>query len=93
MLNTRMARGVSSASQLKTFVTTLQDRDFPAYYIEFELREEKVPLPLGWLLSERARKEMQRQFGTPKDCSEVTGIENPCSYGEILKLLRMKIER
>lgn len=65
LLNTREARGASAVRQLVTAIATLKANDHDAAMLPFELREERVPLPLGWLLSQQARDDMKNQLGGP----------------------------
>lgn len=82
LLNTRDARGANAVEQLRTAISILQENTHLAEMIEFELKEEHVPLTLGWLLSNKARHGMQRQLGRPTACSTVTDIQNECSWGK-----------
>jgi predicted acylesterase/phospholipase RssA len=91
LLNTREARGDTSINQLNTAISALLDDQIPARFIEFQLFEANVALPLGWLLSKSAREEMKRQLGQPRPCEMTVGIENPCSFeGVIDRLMRHK---
>lgn len=87
LLNTREARGETAIRQLHTAITTLQDEHQLADFIEFQLFENEVSLPLGWLLSKQAREEMKRQLGQPKECIAVVDIDNPCSAGQVINAL------
>lgn len=74
LLNTRGARGNDAVRQLQTAIRNLQDgqatdqNECPlgslACMFNLELNEEKVKLPLGWLLSIQSRCEIQRQVGS-----------------------------
>jgi hypothetical protein len=80
LLNTRGARGADSVRQIQNTidgltpqpaakdattaaVTTGNDAQ-SASIIAFELMEEKVSLPLGWLLSDISRCDMQQQISS-----------------------------
>lgn len=91
LLNTREARGETAIKQLNTAITTLQDGGKPSEFIEFQLFENEVALPLGWLLSRQAREEMKRQLGQAAKCGTVVGVDNSCSSGQVIsELLRNK---
>jgi predicted acylesterase/phospholipase RssA len=66
LFNTQVARGIAATAQLQTAITTLQDQpNHKAAMYSFEFNDSKVRLPLGWLLSQAARKELSRQLETP----------------------------
>lgn len=46
-----------------------------------------VPVPLGWVLSESARRELKRQLGSPHSCSGSRDASNGCSLTRILQRL------
>lgn len=62
LLNTRGARGATSVRQMNAAVVPFRNSKRPADIIAFELREGQVPLPLGWLLSNKACVEITRQW-------------------------------
>lgn len=79
LLNTRGARGADSVRQIQNTIdelnllspkdTTTMTGDsagsgLSASIIAFEIAEEKVALPLGWLLSDRSRCDMQQQISS-----------------------------
>lgn len=84
LLNTRDARGETAVKQLNTAITTLQDEGKLSGLIEFQLYEGDTALPLGWLLSKKAREEMKRQLGQPKLCGPTVGVENHCSFANVI---------
>lgn len=88
LLNTREARGATAVRQLETAITTLQDRGQPADIFGLELREENVALPLGWLLSEKARSDMVKQLGTPRFCETISGVQNECEIGRVIQTMQ-----
>jgi hypothetical protein len=91
LLNTREARGETAIKQLNTVVTSLQDEGELSDFIEFQMFENEVALPLGWLLSKKAREEIRGQLGQPRECETIVDIENPCSFGQVIsELLRSK---
>ena len=65
LTNAQLGRGYVSILELQTAVTTLQDQGFSADAYDFEFTESTVPLPLGWLLSQRARTDLSGQLGQP----------------------------
>lgn len=79
MLNTRGARGVLAVEQLRTLVRSLVEQGRNADLVEFRLRERDVRLPLGWLLSQRARDDIAAQ---------VTDEANAAGYRRVLEALR-----
>lgn len=73
LLNVRPARGNQARIELANYVqssTIWQDREGsqptavkrPGMHLHFRLCEYDVPLPLGWMLSEESRSEMQAQL-------------------------------
>jgi hypothetical protein len=62
LLNTREARGATAIRQTKIAILPLKNSKTPADMVSFELTEGQVPLPLGWLLSNKACLEMKRQW-------------------------------
>jgi predicted acylesterase/phospholipase RssA len=87
LLNTREARGGTAVRQLETVITAFQDRGQLAFMFGLELKEEDVSLPLGWLLSGKARRDMVRQLGTPRVCEEISGVQNDCEIGNVIDTL------
>jgi hypothetical protein len=87
LLNTREARGDTAIRQLQTAITTIQDGHKPSEFVDFQLYDNGVALPLGWLLSLQAREEMRHQLGDPKVCDLLVDIENPCSFGAVINFL------
>jgi hypothetical protein len=87
LLNSRGAREVNTVRRLRTAISTLQENGHDVQLVEFQLLQERVPLVLGWLMSNRARKEMSRQFGPPRTCTPGEAIENDCSFGLVVKEL------
>jgi hypothetical protein len=79
MLNTRGARGVLAVEQLRTLVRCLVEQGRNADLVEFRLRERDVRLPLGWLLSQRARDDIAAQ---------VTDEANAAGYRRVIDALR-----
>lgn len=72
LLNTRGARGATAIRQMENAVLPLKNSKTPADIISFELAEGQVPLPLGWLLSNKACAEMKRQWDEMHGVEEVT---------------------
>jgi len=87
LLNTREARGDTAIRQLQTAIITIQDGHKPSGFVDFQLYDNGVALPLGWLLSLQAREEMRHQLGDPKVCDLVVDIDNPCSFGAVINFL------
>ena len=90
LLNTREARGDTAVRQLQTAVNTLQDNGSLATIIDFELRDDGVALPLGWLLSERARANMRSQLGSPRLCDRNDPrwkVGNDCQAGRVFSIM------
>jgi predicted acylesterase/phospholipase RssA len=87
LLHTRGAREVNTVRRLRTGITTLQENGHHVQLVEFQLFEERVPLVLGWLLSNHARAEMSKQFGPPGTCRSKAEIENECSFGSLVREL------
>jgi hypothetical protein len=56
LLNTRGARGSQAVGDLRELLAARLDQR--SNVIEFRLIQRQVPLPLGWLLSERSRIEI-----------------------------------
>ncbi len=75
LLNTRDARGSFSQAAIETAQQEMRNPPpWPALF-RFGLYESKVPLPLGWMLSGGAAREMQRQLRqNPGDEEAMTGI-------------------
>jgi hypothetical protein len=70
LLNTRGARGNDAVRQIQTAMQNLKTApgmdQCPGQFgcmFNFELSEEQVKLPLGWLLSNKSRCDIQRQVG------------------------------
>ncbi len=72
MLSTRDARGHYAEAAIKTAVLAANGK-----FIRFRLRSSDVPLPLGWMISDSARNEMERQLEA----------ENASSVAEVLEAL------
>jgi hypothetical protein len=102
LLNTRGARGADSVRQIQNTIdgfnsqpaaknaTTAVTRDGgtqSASIIAFELMEEKVSLPLGWLLSDISRCDMQQQISSV--------VSGQCEPGTVqaAKVNREKIQK
>jgi hypothetical protein len=82
LLNTRGARGNDAVRQLQTAIQSLHSPDRGECALgcmfDFELREDRVNLPLGWLLSNKSRCEIQRQVGsTNPSCSSIQVESTP----------------
>lgn len=82
MLNTRDARGSFSQKTIETEQTTQKDAPLKTLLYKFGLYKSKVPLPLGWMLSGGAAREMQFQLHDPKltnqgTLDEITGTLLP----------------
>jgi predicted acylesterase/phospholipase RssA len=87
LLNTREARGDTAVRQLRTAVNTLQDKGSYATMVDFELSEDGIALPLGWLLSESARGNMRSQLGSPKQCPPGKMVGNDCQAGRVIWIM------
>jgi hypothetical protein len=87
MLNTRQARAELSGISLRRTLDEIKEAGIPAEEITFALEPGKVPIPLGWALSETARRDIRRQLGRPSDCQETTRKTNPCAQLRVLRLL------
>jgi hypothetical protein len=88
MVNTRGARGALAAENLNTAVTTLLDNGQAASYIEFQIGQGDVQIPLGWQLSQTARKELRTQLTLTRPCDIRNGIENGCSVQDVVAELQ-----
>src|SRR5260370_41349337 len=88
LLNTRGARGNDAVRQMQTAIQNLQsapvtDQDACppgslGCMFNFNLSEEKVTLPLGWLLSNKSRCEIQNQVGSVSaSCSSLRIESDP----------------
>src|SRR6185503_18921683 len=73
LLNTRGGRGNDAVRQLQTAIQDLPGapqipNTCPAgssgCMFNFDLSEDRVKLPLGWLLSDKSRCEIQKQAGS-----------------------------
>jgi hypothetical protein len=83
LLNTRGARGNDAVRQMQTAMQNLrgaqatdQNECTLGCMFNFELNEEKVKLPLGWLLSNKSRCEIQRQVGSVSSSCRSLQIES-----------------
>jgi len=67
LLNARDARARTAIAQLRATVASLtgSPRSNDARVLDFEFNDARIPLPLGWLLSQRAREEMTAQLLDP----------------------------
>lgn len=103
LLNTRGARGNDAVRQIQTAMQNLQVPQAPdqcagrfGCMFNFELNEEKVKLPLGWLLSNKSRCEIQRQVGSLSEaCNQLKiesdpNAENQQQLQAIISLLKKK---
>ena len=90
LLNTRDAHAATAVEQLHTTIAALVDRGVDARLIEFQLTQDNVPLVLGWLMATRARAEMTKQLGPARKCSSTTGVENDCSYQDVVDWLERR---
>jgi len=88
MLATREARGELAAEALKSRVTGMLDEDHCAEFIEFQIDADRAALPLGWQLSQAARKGLQRQFDTWPACDSRQGVVNACSARDVVLALK-----
>ncbi|HEU5078923.1 MAG TPA: hypothetical protein VFT72_06905 [Opitutaceae bacterium] len=90
LLNTRSARGVSATRNVQTLLNEYVARSMKAELISFELAERDVPVPLGWLLSNQAKKEMMDQLGAPihGPLPPGTPLSSPYNFARILDLLQ-----
>ena len=84
MVNTRAARGELAARALKAQVTGQQDEQECAELVEFEIQSGDVQLPLGWHLSQGARKAIRTHLRPPADCSSRSGIYNGCAVQDVV---------
>ncbi|MEO6021839.1 MAG: patatin-like phospholipase family protein [Burkholderiales bacterium] len=87
MVNTRVARGSLAAEALKTQVTTLWDNQECAEFIEFQIGIGDVQTPLGWQLSQAARRSLRAQLATQDGCDSRNGIQNGCSVQDVIEIL------
>ena len=91
LMRTRSARGSYAVKSLKAAVGSRNFRDF-SLCDEMSVGEnmEKVPLPLGWQLSDNSQQAMDRQLGQP--CTKTIGqdplpVDNAKTIAEVLELL------
>lgn len=91
LMRTRVARGSYAVKSLKAAVGSRNFRDF-SLCDEIRVGEnmEKVPLPLGWQLSDNAQEAMDRQLEQP--CTKIIGqdpipVDNATTIEEVLELL------
>ena len=94
LMNTRDARGDVAVAQLKTLVERMTQRGAPAEIIEIDLAESRIPLPLGWLISDATRHSMRDSLAPANYCaSEATRRQQaglpprPCGYDRVVELL------
>lgn len=91
LMRTRSARGSYAVKSLKAAVGNRNFRDFSLCdEVTVDGNMEKVPLPLGWQLSDNSQQAMDRQLGQP--CTKVIGqdpipVDNAKTIEEVLKLL------
>jgi Patatin-like phospholipase len=75
LLNTRGARGNDAVRQMQTAIRNLQSNEQDCSrgcMFNLELNEQKVKLPLGWLLSNWSRCVIQQQTGSiSKSCADL----------------------
>jgi len=64
LMNTRGARGRASVQQLRIAVEKVKRAGYGANMIDFGLDTERDAIPLGWLLSERARSRIDAQLAS-----------------------------
>ena len=91
LMRTRSARGSYAVKSLKAAVGRRNFRDF-SLCDEMSVGEnmEKVPLPLGWQLSDNSQQAMDRQLG--QTCTKPIGqdplpVDNAKTIEEVLALL------
>jgi len=91
LMRTRSARGSYAVKSLKAAVGRRNFRDF-SLCDEMSVGEnmEKVPLPLGWQLSDNSQQAMDRQLG--QQCTKTIGqdplpVDNAKTIEEVLALL------
>lgn len=95
-LNTREARGTVAVAQLLTTISEFRRVGRGAWksaMIQFKLRQRKIPLPLGWALSESARNEIAAQL---VDCEDVTTSADPdavCNRDSLTSVLEILQQR
>jgi predicted acylesterase/phospholipase RssA len=89
LMNARVARGDLAVRMLRRRVAESLERGQWAELHEFQIGLSDVAIPLGWLLSARARAEMGLQLQTRegKDCSVRRGCENDCSIADVIRAL------
>ncbi|MEE9562785.1 MAG: hypothetical protein V3W50_06930 [Thermoanaerobaculia bacterium] len=91
LMRTRSARGSYAVKSLKAAVGSRNFRDFSLCdEITVGGNMEKVPLPLGWQLSDNSQQAMDRQLGQP--CTKTIGqdpipVDNAKTIEEVLALL------
>jgi hypothetical protein len=68
LMNTRTARGETARKNLARYLRSVLAEQAQAHHLVFEVHEDKVALPLGWMLSAEARREIRRQLGTRLKC-------------------------
>lgn len=74
LLKTRNARGEQSVRAVKNRIDRMRLRQNPnakSHFLEFTLRDEGGPLPLGWSLSSAAQEEINGQLLRLLDSSDV----------------------
>jgi hypothetical protein len=82
LLNTRGARGNDSVRFLQAAVQSLGGRpnscstDMSACMFNFDIREDGVKLPLGWILSDKSRCEIQKQVGSMSSTCPTTETDS-----------------
>lgn len=96
VMNARSARSDESVRRLQHTVELTRETvdKFTARWVEFRLLDRGVPLPLGWLLSQNARSEIDAQLPRPEDCGEssyplrtIEARHNACAFGEVIAQL------
>jgi hypothetical protein len=105
VMNARQARSDESVRRVEHVVELLRTANLPdaedptqrnavatfaAGWTEFRLVHRGTPVPLGWLLSDHARLEIESQLAMPARCShghplrEVALNHNQCAFGEVV---------
>lgn len=88
LLGARTARGILAAKELRQWLVAHNqgaERDQKGIYVHFRLYDEGVSIALGWLLSNAAEEEIERQYAEMNKCQRqmvtdalaatVTGID------------------
>ena len=74
LFKTQSARGQLAAGSLLSWINDLDERSAENVYFCFRLYDQDVEIPLGWLLPERAQKEISCQLLRKKNKAQFTRL-------------------